>query len=52
MITLDSRLWHPWLRIQRLLRDMLGTRWDNRLRPAIREGTRGARQIQRAGWLN
>jgi len=22
----DARLWHPWLRIQSLLRDMLATR--------------------------
>jgi hypothetical protein len=24
----DARLWHPWLRIQRLLRDVLDARWD------------------------
>jgi hypothetical protein len=27
-LTTDARLWHPWLRIQRLLRDVLGARWD------------------------
>jgi hypothetical protein len=24
----DSRLWHPWLRINRVLRVMLHTRWS------------------------
>jgi len=24
----DARLWHPWLRINRLLRTMLHTRWS------------------------
>jgi hypothetical protein len=24
----DSRLWHPWLRINRVLRVMLQTRWS------------------------
>jgi hypothetical protein len=23
----DARLWHPWLRINRVLREMLHTRW-------------------------
>jgi hypothetical protein len=30
MTTTDqaARLWHPWLRIHRVLRDMLGHQWD------------------------
>jgi len=26
----DARLWHPWLRINRVLRVMLHTRWSGR----------------------
>ena len=26
----NARLWHPWLRINRVLRVMLHTRWDER----------------------
>jgi hypothetical protein len=28
MIDTDARLWHPWLRINRVLRVMLHTRWS------------------------
>jgi hypothetical protein len=28
MITPDARLWHPWLRIDRVLRVILHTRWS------------------------
>ena len=28
MIDTDARLWHPWLRINRVLRVMLQTRWS------------------------
>jgi hypothetical protein len=28
MITPDARLWHPWLRINRVLRVMLHERWS------------------------
>jgi len=28
MMRLDARLWHPWLRINRVLRVMLHTRWS------------------------
>jgi hypothetical protein len=28
MITPDARLWHPWLRINRVLRVMLHTHWS------------------------
>jgi hypothetical protein len=35
----DARLWHPWLRINRVLRVMLQTRWSaeapDRLAPAV-----------------
>jgi hypothetical protein len=28
----DARLWHPWLRINRVLRVMLHTRWSAQVR--------------------
>jgi len=29
-----DRMWqHPWLRIERLIRSILETRWDNKTRP-------------------
>jgi hypothetical protein len=28
MIDTDARLWHPWLRINRVLRVMLQTHWS------------------------
>ena len=28
MTDIDARLWHPWLRINRVLRVMLHTRWS------------------------
>ncbi len=31
----DARLWHPWLRVQRLLRAMLGTRWESLANPTL-----------------
>ena len=42
--TLDSRLWHPWLRINRVLRVMLPH--------ALERGGLGAgSDIRRAGWF-
>jgi hypothetical protein len=29
---IDARLWHPWLRINRVLRVMLHTRWSAEVR--------------------
>jgi hypothetical protein len=56
MITTDrsERLRHSWLRIQRLVRVILGTRWDAdewakaELRKALKERSR----LERAGWFN
>jgi hypothetical protein len=53
----DARLWHPWLRINRVLRVMPHTRWSGgeawsvvrvefRRAPALRS------EIRRAGWFN
>ena len=32
----DARLWHPWLRINRVLRVMLQTRWSGEAWPQVR----------------
>ena len=35
-MTTDARLWHPWLRINRVLRVMLQTRWSAEAWPQVR----------------
>jgi hypothetical protein len=51
----DARLWHPWLRINRLLRVMLHSRWSAEARAQVRVEFRRAlalrSQIRRAGWF-
>ncbi len=32
----DERLWHPWLRINRVLRVMLQTRWGEEAWPQVK----------------
>jgi hypothetical protein len=32
----DARLWHPWLRVNRLLRLMVHTRWSAEARAEVR----------------
>ena len=50
----DERLWHPWLRINRVLRVMLRTRWSTEAWPQVRAEFKKAlrSQIRRAGWFN
>jgi hypothetical protein len=52
----DTRLWHPWLRINRVLRVMLHTRWSaeawSQVRPESKRVIALRREIRRAGWLN
>ena len=52
----DARLWHPWLRINRVLRVMLHTRWNAEAWSVIRVEFRRAlavrSEIRRAGWFN
>jgi hypothetical protein len=52
----DARLWHPWLRINRVLRVMLHTRWSTAEWSVIRVEFRRAlavrSEIRRAGWFN
>ena len=40
--TSPSRLWHPWLRIQRLIRVILGTRWGADEWPVVKAELRKA----------
>ena len=51
----DARLWHPWLRINRVLRVMLHTRWNAEAWSVVRVEFRRAlalrSQIRRAGWF-
>jgi len=52
----NMRLWHPWLRINRVLRVMLRTRWSAEAWAEVRVEFRKAaalrNQIRRAGWFN
>ena len=56
MVTPDARLWHPWLRINRVLRVMLHTRWSAEASSEVRVEFRKAlalrTEIRRAGWVN
>jgi len=52
----DARLWHPWLRINRVLRAMLHTRWSaeawSEVQAEFREALALRSEIRRAGWFN
>ncbi len=52
----DARLWHPWLRINRVLRAMLHTRWGAEASSVVRVEFRKAlalrSQIRRGAWFN
>jgi hypothetical protein len=52
----DARLWHPWLRINRVLRVMLQRRWGAeawaQVRVAFRKALAVRSEIRRAGWFN
>jgi hypothetical protein len=52
-----TRPWHlPWLRVELLLRVLLGTRWRVQAWPAAQAAFRGAlrarSKIRREGWFN
>jgi hypothetical protein len=38
----SARLWHPWLRVQRLIRVILGTRWGAEEWPIVKAELRNA----------
>jgi hypothetical protein len=52
----DASLWHPWLRITRVLRVMLRTRWSAEAWSVVRVEFKKAvalrSEIRRAGWFN
>ena len=52
----DERLWHPWFRINRVLRAMLTTRWSAEAWPQVKAEFKKAlalrSEIRRAGWFN
>ena len=52
----DVRLWHSWLRINRILRAMLTTRWSAEAWPHVKAEFKKAlalrSEIRRAGWFN
>jgi hypothetical protein len=51
----DERLWHPWLRINRVLRAMLHERWSaeaSQVKAEFRKALALRSQIRRAGWFN
>jgi hypothetical protein len=52
----DARLWHPWLRINRVLRVMLHTRWSaeawSQVRVEFKRAIALRSEIRRAGWFN
>ena len=52
----DARLWHPWLRINRLLRVMLHTHWSAeawcQVRVEFKRALALRSEIRRAGWFN
>ena len=51
-----ARLWHPWLRINRVLRVMLHTHWSTeawrQVKVEFRKALALRSEIQRAGWFN
>ena len=52
----DLRLWHAWLRINRVLRVMLHTRWSAeawlQVKAEFKKALALRSQIRRAGWFN
>jgi hypothetical protein len=56
MNKIDARLWHPCLRINRVLRVMLHTHWSaeawSQVRVEFKRAVALRSQIRRAGWFN
>ena len=52
----SARLWHPWIRNQRLIRVILGTRWGADEWPIVKAELHNAlkerSRLERAGWFN
>jgi hypothetical protein len=56
MADTDARLWHPWLRINRVLRVMLHTRWSakawSQVRVELKASTRAAQRDPARGLVH
>ena len=52
----NARVWHPWLRINRVPRVMLHTRWSaedwQKIKAEFKKALALKSQIRRAGWFN
>jgi len=52
----NARWQHPWLRIERLIRSILWTPWDNKTWPTpkatLKRALEEQKKIRRAGWMN
>ena len=52
----NERVWHPWLRVNRVIRAVLTTSWDAEQWPvakrALRRTLMGRSKIARAGWFS
>jgi hypothetical protein len=50
------RVWHPYLRITRLVREILRTQWDSAtwalVKPELAKALRERSRVERAGWFN
>ena len=54
--TVEARVWHPWLRINRVIRSMTRLYRGRAIRPMLKTGLNEAVSIRektkRAGWFN
>ncbi len=52
----DPAWQHPWLRIERVIRTILGTRWEREASPLMKatlvKALREREKIRRAGWFS
>ena len=52
----DARIWHPWLRVERLIRAIRQTTWDSDQWPVaklvLRRTLSERRKLAQAGWFN
>jgi hypothetical protein len=52
----DARVWHPWLRVTRVIQTILRTQWDDGTWPMakrmLRDAMRERKRLHHAGWFN
>lgn len=55
-LTSSGRVWHPWLRISRLIITIRSTRWDSVTWPTAKatllDAVEERSKVARAGWFN